>query len=244
MFEFQIEGLDDTIKRLDFLEREQLPFAFALTVTRTAQDVQRAEKKLIATVFDNPKSYTKNSVYIKSATKRNPVAAVWLKDASATTKGGNAAEYLSPHIFGGARKAKRFEQAMRRNALLKLNQFTVPAKSAKRDRFGNISQGQIGKLLSNLGAKSDRRQNSKRGKNAIGSYFLFENDDGSLSGVWQRTANGILPFLLFMDKAPVYRKRFPFYEMANRTINKRMEKNFHIAMDYAFASSLRMRRVA
>ena len=75
-------------------------------------------------------------------------------------------------------------------------------------------------------------------------YFLFENEDGSLSGVWQRTANGILPFLLFLDKAPVYRKRFRFFEMANRTINKHMEKNFEYAMDYALASSLRMKRVA
>ena len=244
MFEFDINGLEDAINDLGVLEREQLPFALALTATRTAQDVQRAEKKLIVAVFDNPKSYTKNSVYIKSATKKNPIAAVWLKDEWATSKGGNAAEYLSPHIFGGARKPKRFEKAMRRSGQLKLNQFTVPAKPAKRDRFGNISQGQIGKMLSNMGAQNDRHQNTKRGKHKSGSYFLFENEDGSLSGVWQRTANGILPFLLFLDKAPVYRKRFRFFEMANRTINKHMEKNFEYAMDYALASSLRMKRVA
>lgn len=240
MFEFQSQGIDQAIKELDALEKEQLPFALALTATWTAQDVQIAEKKLINTVFDNPNRYTQNSVYIKSATKKNPVAAVWLKDEWATAKGGNAAEYLSPHIFGGARKAKRFEKLMRRRGMLKLNQFVVPAKPAKRDRFGNISRGQIGKMLSNIGAQHDQQQNSKRGI----SYFLFENNDGSLSGVWQRTANGIMPFLLFTDKAPRYKKKFKFFEMADRTMNKRMYKNFHRAMDHAIASSITSQRAA
>ena len=240
MYDFQVNGLDDAIKNLDELEREQLPFALALTATWTAQDVQAAEKKLISNVFDNPTRYTKNSVYIKSATKKNPVAAVWLKDEWATAKGGNAAEYLSPHIFGGPRKTKRFEKAMQRRGLLRVGQFTVPAKPAKRDRFGNISRGQIGKMLSNIGAQHDQQQNSKRGI----SYFLFENNDGSLSGVWQRTANGIMPFLLFVDKAPQYQKRFRFFEMALRTMNKRMEINFNRAMDHAIASSLTSKRAA
>ena len=240
MFDFETQGLDQAIKDLDALEREQLPFALALTATWTAQDVQVAEKKLISNVFDNPNRYTKNSVYIKSATKNNPVAAVWLKDEWATAKGGNAAEYLSPHIFGGPRKNKRFEKAMQRRGLLKLGQFTVPAKPAKRDRFGNISRGQIGKMLSNIGAQHDQQQNSKRGI----SYFLFENNDGSLSGVWQRTANGIMPFLLFVDQAPKYQKRFRFFEMANRTMNKRMQINFHRAMNHAIGSSLGSKRAA
>lgn len=236
MFNFEIQGIDDAIKSLDELEKEQLPYALALTATWTAQDVQTAEKKLISNVFDNPNRYTKNSVYIKSATKKNPVAAVWLKDDwSSGLSGNNAAEYLSPHIFGGPRKNKKFEKAMQRRGLLRAGQFTVPAKPAKRDRFGNVSRGQIGKMLSNIGAQHDRHQNSKRGI----SYFLFENNDGSLSGVWQRTANGIMPFLLFVDKAPQYQKRFRFFEMAERTMNKRMEMNFHRAMDHALASSIR-----
>ncbi len=240
MFEFESQNFDEAINQLDELEKEQLPFAAALAATWTAQDVQTAEKKLISTVFDRPNRYTKNSVYIKSATKRNPIAAVWLKDDWATAKGGNAAEYLSPHIFGGPRKAKRFEKAMRRRGLLKLNQFVVPARPAKRDRFGNVSRGQIGKMLSNIGAQHDNAQNSKRGI----SYFLFENNDGSLSGVWQRTANGIMPFMLFTDKAPTYKKRFSFYEMAQRTLNRRSIRNFHRAMDHALASGLSSRRAA
>jgi hypothetical protein len=240
MHEFKVNGIDDAIKSLDALEREQLPFALALTATWTAQDVQTAEKKLISNVFDNPNRYTKNSVYIKSATKSNPVAAVWLKDEWATAKGGNAAEYLSPHIFGGPRKTKRFEKAMQRRGLLRAGQFTVPAKPAKRDRFGNISRGQIGKMLSNIGAQHDQQQNSKRGI----SYFLFENNDGSLSGVWQRTPNGIMPFLLFVDKAPQYQKRFRFFEMALRTMNKRTEINFHRAMNHAIGSSIGSKRAA
>jgi len=236
VFNFEVQGLDEAIKGLDALEKEQLPFALALTATWTAQDIQVAEKKLISTVFDNPTRYTKNSVYIKSATKNNPVAAVWLKDDWSVGFGkGNAAEYLSPHIFGGPRKNKRFEKAMQRQGLLRAGQFTVPAKPAKRDRFGNISRGQIGKMLSNIGAQHDPHQNSKRGI----SYFLFENNDGSSSGVWQRTDRGITPFLLFVDQAPKYKKRFRFFEMAERTMNKRMKKNFHRAMDHALATSIK-----
>lgn len=235
MFEFKSQGLEEAIKDLDELEREQLPFALALAATRTAQDVQKAEKKLIAKVFDRPNRYTLNSVYIKSATKKDPIAAVWLKDEWATAKGGNAADYLSPHIFGTSRKNKRYEKAMQRRGLLKSGQFTVPAKPAKLDRFGNVSRGQIGKMMSNIGAQHDIHQNSKRGI----SYFLFENDDGSLSGVWQRTPTGIMPFLLFVDDAPDYKKEFRFFEMADRTMDKRMGDNFERAMDQAIASSIR-----
>ena len=233
-FSFDTSGIDRAIKGLDELEKEQLPFGIALTATWTAQDVQKAEKALISKVFDRPTRYTKNSVYIKSATKRNPIAAVWLKDEWATAKGGNAAEYLSPHIFGGERTAKRFEKAMRRKGLLKQNQFAVAAKPAKRDRYGNVSRGQITKMLSNIGAQHDSHQNSRRGI----SYFLFENQDGSLSGVWQRTPNGIMPFMLFTDKAPQYKKRFRFFEMAERMVSKRLTPNFHRAMNHALASSV------
>lgn len=243
MFEFQSQGIDEAIKNLDDIEREQLPFALALAATRTAQDIQKAEKKLIAQTFDRPTKYTLNSVWIKSATKKNPTAAVWLKDDWSSGLGGNnAAEYLSPHIFGGPRTAKKFEKAMRRKGLLKLNQFVIPANSAKLDRFGNVSGGQIGKMLSNIGAQHDARQNSKI-TNKI-SYFLFENDDGSMSGIWRRTPNGIMPFMLFTNKAPTYQKRFPFFELANRIMSKRLTLNFNKAMDEALLSSITKRRAA
>lgn len=235
MYDFEVQGIDEAIKSLDALEKEQLPFALALTATWTAQDVQAEEKKVIARVFDNPSPYVINSVRVKAARKDNPIAAVWINDGS-TGNGGNIAKTLSAEIWGGKRKAKGFTWAMRHKGLLKSGQYLTAAPNAKRNQYGNISKASMKKVISDL-------ENPTSSKGRI-KYFMLDNDSGVSSAwnnvIWKKVGrNGMEPFLLITDEAPSYKKRLPFFEVAERIIKRQAPINFEKAMDYAIASSIR-----
>lgn len=236
-------GFNHLLEQLSEVEKKHLPFVTAITLTKTAQEIREESNQMIDKVFDRPTRYTQNSTWYKPANYKDQTiaAAVWIKDE--TTKGTPAAEYLLPHIWGKSRVAKRSEKAMRARGLLKANQFIMPSKYAKLDRFGNIPRSQIIKMMSNIGGHRDRLQdstNSKKSKRnrAKIKYFLFENADGSASGIWQRIGDGLKPFILFTDKAPNYKKRFPFFEMTNRMLNKRLGPNFNDAMSRALLKDM------
>jgi hypothetical protein len=235
MFEFEAQGIVQAIKGLDALEREQLPFALALTATWTAQDVQQAEKKVISHVFDRPSAYVINSVRVKAARKDNPIAAVWINDGS-QGNGGNIAETLSAEIWGGKRKAKGFTRVMRHKGLLKSDQYLTAAPNARRNKYGNISKASLRKAISDL-------ENPNNPKGRI-KYFMLSDDDGVSSAwnnvIWKKVGrDGMEPFLLITDDAPSYKKRLPFFEVAERILKKQIPVNFEKAMDYAIATSIR-----
>jgi len=83
-------------RSLSQLEKQQLPFAIAQTLTAVAKNAQAAEKKAMPEVFDRPTPFTVNSVAVKAARKSNLEAVVFIKDI--------AAAYLAPYEFGGNHK--------------------------------------------------------------------------------------------------------------------------------------------
>jgi hypothetical protein len=235
MHEFEAQGIDEAISQLDALEKEQLPFALALTATWTAQDVQAEEKKVIAHVFDNPSPYVINSVRVKAARKDNPIAAVWINEGS-VGKGGNIAETLSAEIWGGKRKPKGFTKVMRSKGILNSNQYLSAAPNAKRNKYGNISKASLKKVISDL-----ENPNSTKGRV---KYFML-SDDSDISSAWNNVIwkklgrNDMEPFLIISDEAPSYKKRLPFFEVAERILKRQIPINFEKAMDYAIGSSIR-----
>lgn len=83
-------------RALSDVERKQLPFAIAQTITAVARLAAKAEKDAMPKIFDRPTPFTVNSVAVKGATKSNPEAIVYIKDI--------AASYLAPYEFGGTHK--------------------------------------------------------------------------------------------------------------------------------------------
>lgn len=62
----------DVQRQLMRLEEREIPFAMALTATRTAKAAQLALKDEISRVFDNPTPWILNSTYILAAKKAIP----------------------------------------------------------------------------------------------------------------------------------------------------------------------------
>lgn len=223
-------------------------YACAVALTRTAQDVRTALRNEMLRVFDRPTRFTLNSLYLKSATKVDLTARVWLKDAY-----GTKANYLMPQIEGGGRPQKRFEELLRQRGLMADNERAVPGQGARLDAYGNMSRGQIVQIISALGAfnlagSSQNATDSKRSKRkrAVGTYFYArggESRDGRgawkggkvqhlRTGIYRKTSKGIIPVLIFV-KGVRYKPRLHFVPVAMRAIHQAFPG--HWSTEYAKA---------
>lgn len=235
-------------------QQQRVPFAIVLALTRTGQDIAKAERAQIDRVFDRPTRYTRNSVFLKPATKVSLETTVGLKDDTLTS-GTPAAQYLRPQVFGGGRALKAFEARLVRIGVMRATERAVPAGGALIDAYGNMRQSQIVQILSQLRAFTEagfdaNRTNSRRSraKRSRGTYFASGQQrqsfgsarHGSSSvrqhlprGVWLRKpgldGTDVVPVLLFVTTAQ-YRARFDFFDVAERTARERWPVNLSAAV--------------
>lgn len=255
---FDVRDNFPQVQRLLNEQRRQIPFAVALALTRTAQDIKKAEQDEIRSVFDRPKPFTLNALYVKPATKQTLEASVWVKDSE------RPAHYLLPQMGGGNRQLKRFEQLLVQRGVMQAGERAVPGGGAKLDAFGNMSRGQIVKILSQLqafslagstaNASTAKRSKVKRAREA---YFVSTGPGTRPSGkrswkngrmqqtlprgVWLRKPHNVLgsfvqPVLLFVDRA-AYRVRFKFIDVAQATIARVLPGHLDAAIERALATA-------
>lgn len=172
-----LSTVGEMVKRVNARAR-QVQFATARALTRTAQHVREAEKREITAVFDRPTPWALNGLMVKPATRGDLTAEVRPKDA----RSKSATEFdtvFRHHIKGGTREWKRSEHALRRIGVLPPNMAAVPGEAAQLDAYGNMSRGQIVRLLSYLQAFGEqgysanstaktRARLAKRGRSAAG----------------------------------------------------------------------------
>lgn len=245
MLRIDASSLREQVEELNDLEREQLPFATALALTRTAESVEEFLVGQMRTRFDRPTPYTLNSLRVFPATKTKLVARVWMKDEA--VKAAPATKWLSPEIYGGQRNDKRAEVMLRAKGILPDGKFVVPGKGAKLDRYGNISRGQLTQALSGVGgfteqgydANATGSARSRRKGNARRYFVMFDGDRKPL-GIAERTGNGRdkLSILLAFVARPSYRKAFPFHELAEQHAEAQLPGQFRAAI----AEAMRTRR--
>lgn len=241
----------------------QVPYATSLALTRTAYAVRDALIEKMPQVFDRPTPYTLRSMRVSRATKYNLTSDVRFKDRSAAGKGVAATDYLWPQVHGGGRNKKRYEKALGR---VGPSTFYIPAAGAEYDAYGNMSRGQIVKLLSYLQAFGEEgyRANStdlsrkrtakiRKGeggyKKINGVMYFISRGKGSMSGnreqrlpagVWAKTGThgaDVKPILIATNKEPQYAPQLPFYETAEEIYGQRFEDEFGVALDRAMETA-------
>lgn len=232
--EFSISSnVRDVARYFSQAQREGIPFAAIVAMTRTAQAVKQVQVSELRRVFDRPTPYTLNALFVSPATKRRPVALVGFKDFSG--KGTPAWKYLGPQVEGGPRRSKRSEVALRLAGLLPPGLYVVPGAGAEIDAYGNMSRGQIVKILSYLRAFGEQgyvanrsRTRKSRGVRRNEQYFVGA-PGGAPLGVWQRKGGAIVPVMIFV-RAPQYQKRYPFHEVSDRVVRFQFPAQFERAM--------------
>lgn len=130
---------DAAIRRLMTTMPKQASRAAERALDRTAFEIRDNVRAEIRRVFDNPVPYTINSLQVTKTYRHNMKASVWFKDPE---RMGD--HYLVPQVRGTVRKTKGFERAFDDTKM-------VPGRGARRDRYGNVSVGQIRQVLSVLG---------------------------------------------------------------------------------------------
>lgn len=197
-------------RQLTRIGESELPFAMALTATRVAQAAQKAIKREIENVFDNPTPWIKNSTYILAANKSDPKAVVYAREFGGTP----APVTLTPQIEGGVRKFKRSEGHLRAAGFLPNGWQIAPGPGAKRDKYGNISRGQLQQVLSGLRVQHDPQQNRRRGKPS--EFFVIRPGSRNplQAGVWQRIGR-VPSLILTFIQTPTYKSRLDWHGVAS-----------------------------
>ncbi len=226
-------------KKMSALEKKQIPFALAKSLTDTAKEVKKEIVKEMRNVFDRPTPYTLNSLYIDPAVKKKNKFSATVKIKDSAQKGIAPVKYLGAEVEGGERNLKRSEIALQRRGFLSKDRFVVPGRGVRLDRHGNISGSQMVQILSALGAFTESGFTMNRaGKLKKHRNFFVPKPGSKLKpGVWERTRSGIKPILMFV-KSPQYRKRLHFYKIAQRVsaskFNRIFKANFIHAMKTAY----------
>jgi hypothetical protein len=239
---------------LQNLRKEDIPFATAYALTKTAQAAQRTVVSEMKRVFDRPKPFTLNGTYVKPATKRDLRALVKLKDGylgehAGESRKGTVDKYLAAQVKGGTRRPKAFEKLLINRGLMPPGMYAVPTSSAPLDPYGNVSAGYFNRVMSQLAIATDSLTNvsaasRKRRRTRTTGFFVAypgrEKTKHLAPGIYERIGVGfgkaIRPIFIYTDNAPRYRVRLPFDQIVMRTV--RRDLNFYFEQGFRYAQAI------
>lgn len=235
---------------------KQAMFAAVVANTRVAGMIREELTATMARVFDRPTSMVLQSVRVKPASKQDPVAVVGLDIRELGGKNiKSMKEIIGHHFVGGERVQKRLEMRLQRLGVLPVGRYVAPGRGAPLDAHGNISRGEVGKMLTQMGSYDVSRMSGKtferlkKDKKLVGrgkyngrtvlrsQYFVAKSKSGRPLGVWKVMGRGdVQPVLAFVAK-PTYRKRIDLPAIGQRVIAKCWPQEFRKALADALKNS-------
>lgn len=134
----------------------QARFAGAQALNGAAFQLRADWRAEMARVFDRPKPYVLDSIWVGRKARPDSLQA-WVYPRDAGGKGVDPEKSLLAEVFGGRRRAKRFEVALQRAGILPPGFAAVPARwlvadPASGDGHGGVNGPFIVRLLSYLRA--------------------------------------------------------------------------------------------
>lgn len=244
-FSFDTSGMDDALAALNRLGGDLPRRALADALSHTANQIRQALRPAMVNVFDRPTPFTLNAVRVLNAKPNRPEAAVWVKDEKDGASKGQAAEdWVAPQVFGGPRAAKKSEMLLRARGILPAGKFIAAGIGAQLDAYGNISRGQMTKILSGLRAgegsagSSSNASNSRRSakKGNAKAYFVIRQGTTPI-GIVERRGKSTAMVLAFV-RQPQYQRRLDFHGIAGRVAAANMEANINKAITDALNGRL------
>ena len=225
----------DALKALTAAAK-QVAFATAVALTKTAQAVKTAQRAEMQKVFKSPVPFTLNSLYVKSATKTEPVAYVGVKN-----QGRSAINWLLPEIEGGAR-THGIEVFLKPLNLPPTGMFALPGKSAPMSG-SHLNVNALKRIVSQLQAQpagaagfAAIKRKKGRGSKKAQYFYLDKRAFGLPPGIFGLQGRQVLPIIVFTSQ-PSYRAKFDFYGVATTTAESVFPQRFREALASALASA-------
>ena len=194
-------------------DAKQATFATAVALTRTAKAAVESEKEHARRQLDNPTPFTLRGFRFEKATKRNLSSRVYIMPIQAG--------YLYWQIKGGTRPGRsKSGEALPVNVAL--------------NKYGNIvgrGKGKIKRLMD----RADTFVGTVRGV-----YGLWQRGNiskrGKFSAATRSRASNIRLLVRFVPDVD-YKKRFDFYGIGVRTVDRIFEQEFDKALAYALKTA-------
>jgi hypothetical protein len=209
-------NIKEVTKHMNVIQKKQIPFAASVAMNKVIFGLQKAEKKQVDKVFDEPTNFTKTGFVVVKSTKKNLVAELYINNEGNKDR----ARYMRYEVDGGTRHPYKTSIAIPR-----MDNYT-----GKTTQAGNFRKGAITKMKA-------QRAKFFFGK-PKGARF-----SGASNGIWERYARDtdtprIRQIALFTKYAK-YKPLFPFYETANTVVMGRggFKKHFEKAMRHALRTA-------
>ncbi|SEJ57754.1 hypothetical protein SAMN05216201_11164 [Pseudomonas linyingensis] len=238
----QIKGLERLRQSLDLdelLAKDFGPRAVVDAINHTAFAVRKVLQSEMTEVFDRPTPWTLKSLQVKQAKvgsgKTVEDAAIYVSDYAASKD--NAPEaWLKSEVYGGPRRSKRLEEALRYYGILPPGHMVMPGKGARLDAYGNFSKGHMSQLLSGLGAaemKAGLTANASENKRSLvkgnaKAFFVIRRGKTAI-GIAERRGKTMELVLVFIRKTD-YTQRFRFHEIVEKIANRYLLLNLDEAI--------------
>jgi len=189
-------NINEVIQGLNDLEKKQIPFAISKALNDTAFQAQKALTAQLIKKLDNPTPFTRKAIRVRKATKSRLYAEVYVNEVQAV--------YLGRLYYGGVEKPKK-------RALIK------PTKDLKLNKYGNIANKKIQKLLNNP------------------KYFAgtVEGKGGKRSGIFRRYKNGRIKQIIMWVEKKEQKKRLEFDKTIEGIVRNNLDDNFAKALRFA-----------
>lgn len=222
--------------RLDRIERQHLPKIIASALTQSAFGARKDVQEEMARVFDRPTPYAIRGVTYEAARPNGQPASVQFYGSSSGGGGLPPAYFMRPSVHGGMRSLKAFEKQLIERGFMQSGEVAVPARRQALDRYGNVSQGQLNRILSALqvdyrGAGATRLASTAKGKAkqaSRGMVFVPQRGSKLAPGIWFSSgkAKGLWPLFLFV-RPRAYTSRLAFHAIVARHHDQHFESYFH-----------------
>lgn len=180
MLVVKVEGIEELSAGLNDIARQQVPFATALALTRTARKAKGMLYGEMRSKLDRPSPFTvpgpgfegndaMGSMRVEQATKDRLFAVVKMKDWTAAKQRVATDPLLRHHFFGGARVAKGMELWLREKGLLSSGEYLVLGRNQPGDRYGNLGMAMWNRMVAQLGLTGGGKGYNRDASNQRGS---------------------------------------------------------------------------
>jgi hypothetical protein len=221
--------ISQAMRRLDRLQRDQIPYATARALNDVAVAIQQATPAILRRDLDEPTPFTTDprGMFVERATKTKLEVAVGFKPLQSA--------YLKYQIEGGIRAPKR--RALRLPTEQPLNE------------YGNLPARTIATLVAKSRAKTARGQRlsaKQAGRLRVSqkvTIFYGDPGDGRPPGLYQRVplpgpgANRLIPLIVFPQQSARYERRVDWYGEARRIAKREIGPAFTRRMREAMATA-------
>lgn len=242
------DNLREVVAQLTEVEKEHLPIAQAVAMTRTARTALKVIVSALPMYIDKPTRWALGAFYVRPATKKRLLAEVLSRQWAAKTTGVGMMRH---HVEGGDRKVKASERRLQDLGFLPGGMLTVMGRTSDvpKDGYGNIPAARYVAMLAKLGALGDQSATGavsarRKGRYAADTYFVATGKGRSAHlqpGIYQRGGQGrfdqeLLPVLLFV-KGAKYKPVIPLQMICDRVSAENLLPQFVAALDGALKSA-------